>query len=79
MNDRSISATNSASGAVPQIENFLKTVIQGLTGQESVAAETERPNPAGRPAVLPSESLWMAVLMGVLEDSSRCEPSGGGW
>ncbi len=66
MNDSSISARNCASGAVAQIENFLKTVIQGLIGQESVTAETERSNPAGRPVILPSESLWMAVLIGVL-------------
>ena len=65
MNDSSIRTTSSASSAGPQIEQFLKTVMQGLIGQESVTAETE-PNPAGRPVVLPSESLWMAVLMGVL-------------
>jgi hypothetical protein len=41
--------------------------MQGLVGQESVATvAAERSNPAGRPVVLPSESLWMAVLMGVL-------------
>jgi hypothetical protein len=40
--------------------------MQGLIGQESVAAVAERSNQAGRPVVLPSESLWMAVLMGVL-------------
>lgn len=66
VNDSSISATNSASGAVPQIENFLKTVMQGLIGQESMAAATQRSNQACRPVVLPSESLWMAMLIGVL-------------
>jgi hypothetical protein len=66
MNDSNISATSCANGAVPQIEHFLKTALQGLMSQESVAAATQRPNPAGRPVVLPSESLWMAVLMGVL-------------
>src|SRR2546430_2730565 len=66
MNDSNISATSCANGAVPQIEHFLKTAMQGLMSQESVAAATDQSNPAGRPVVLPSGSLWMAVLMGVL-------------
>jgi len=66
MNDSSISATSSASGAVAQIEPLLKTAMQGLMSQETVASLPPRSNPAGRPVVLPSESLWMAVLMGVL-------------
>jgi hypothetical protein len=60
MNNGSMKATSSASGTVPQIENFLKTVVQGLMSQE--AAERCK----GRPVVLPSESLWMAVLIGML-------------
>jgi hypothetical protein len=67
MNNSSISATGAASGAVPQIEQFLKTVVQGLMCQESMVAATQRSKPAGRPVVLPSESLWMAVLIGVLQ------------
>jgi Transposase DDE domain len=66
MNDSNRSATSCANGAVPQIEHFLKTAMQGLMSQESVAAAMDQSNPAGRPVVLPSGSLWMAVLMGVL-------------
>jgi hypothetical protein len=66
MNDSNISATSCANGGVPQIEHFLKTAMQGLMSQESVIAATDQSNPAGRPVVLPRESLWMAVLMGVL-------------
>lgn len=66
MNDSSMNATSCASGAVPQIEHFLKTAMQGLMGQGSVAARPERSNSAGRPVVLPSEKLWMALLMGML-------------
>src|SRR5215813_7069424 len=66
MNHSSISIPNSTSGAQKQIESFLKTAMQGLMGQETHKAEAQRSNPPGHPVVLPSESLWMAVLVGVL-------------
>ena len=66
MNNSSIRIPNAASGAHQQIESFLKTAIQGLIGQETKSAEAQRSNSAGHPLVLPSASLWLAVLMGVL-------------
>jgi hypothetical protein len=66
MNNSSIRVPNAASGAHQQIESFLKTAMQGLMGQETDKAEAQRSNSAGHPMVLPSVSLWMAVLMGVL-------------
>src|SRR5947207_1146382 len=66
MNNSSIRIPNAASGAHQQIESFLKTAIQGLIGKETKSAEAQRSNSAGHPLVLPSASLWLAVLMGVL-------------
>jgi hypothetical protein len=66
MNNNSIRVPNAASGAHKQIESFLKTALRGLMDQERHKAETQRSNSAGHPVVLPSASLWLAVLMGVL-------------
>lgn len=45
-----------------QIEAFLRTMLAGLLAQE----EPSEPASAGRPQELPSWSLWLAVLVGVL-------------
>ena len=66
MNNSSIGVPNAASGAHQQIESFLKTAIEGLIGQETKSAEAQRSNVPGHPVVLPSTSLWLAVLVGVL-------------
>lgn len=65
MDHSTIHPTSATRGTVPQIEHFLKTVIQGLMCQETMGIAREQPR--GRPVVLPSESLWMAVLLGVLQ------------
>src|SRR5262245_8957670 len=64
--DTICSPPKASGGAHKQIENFLKTAIQGLIGQETHKAEAQRSNSPGHPVVLPSASLWLAVLVGVL-------------
>jgi len=66
MNNSSIRIPTATSGAHQQIESFLKTAIQGLIGQETKSVEAQQSNSSGHPVVLPSASLWLAVLMGVL-------------
>ena|SRR5947207_304097 len=66
MNKNSIHVPNTASGAHKQIESFLKTALQGLMDQEKHKAEAQRSNSAGHPVIVPSASLWLAILMGVL-------------
>jgi Transposase DDE domain len=66
MNNGSIRVESSARGALAQIESFLQTAMQGLMSQETKSAEGQESNSLGRPVVLPSRSLWLAVLMGVL-------------
>jgi hypothetical protein len=66
MNNSSIRVADAASGAHKQIESFLKTAMQGLMGQETQKAEAQRYNFPGHPVVLPSPSLWMGILVGVV-------------
>jgi Transposase DDE domain len=60
MTNDTVGPVRSASGSVhEQIESFLQTAMQSLIGEE-------RAGEPGRPVTLPSISLWMAVLVGVL-------------
>jgi hypothetical protein len=66
MSNDSASSPRKASGGVhEQIESFLQTVMQGLMSPHDQDA-AEQPGKPGRPVVLPSVSLWMAVLVAVL-------------
>ncbi len=59
----SISAAPEAtSGIHEQLEHLLQTGLQGVLGEEPVEPRAG----AGRPRELPSLSLWLAVLVGVL-------------
>jgi len=51
---------------IEQIESFLETVMQGLMGPHDQQAAAEQADKPGRPVVLPSVRLWMAVLVAVL-------------
>src|SRR5947209_8822630 len=62
-----VSPEKSTSGGThEQIESFLHTAMQGLMGQDEQNGVAEPSNQLGHPVVLPSRSLWMAVLVGVL-------------
>src|SRR5882724_9855470 len=64
MKNDTVCCERSASGGVHgQIESFLQTVIEGLIRCDDQDAMTKQP---GHPVSLPSVSLWMAVLVGVL-------------
>jgi hypothetical protein len=67
MSNDSVSSPRKASGGVhEQIESFLETVMRGVMGPHDQQAATEQAGKPGRPVVLPSVSLWMAVLVAVL-------------
>ena len=53
-------------GVHEQIESFLQTVMRGVMGPHDQQAAAEQADKPGRPVVLPSVSLWMAVLVAVL-------------
>jgi hypothetical protein len=65
-NDTASSQRSTSSGGHEQIESFLQTVIQGLMEHPDQKGAAEQSNKAGHPVSLPSMSLWMAVLVGVL-------------
>jgi hypothetical protein len=60
--DTVYSPPKASGGAHEQIESFLETVMRGLMGPHDQQA-AEQANKPGRPVVLPSVSLWMAVLV----------------
>jgi hypothetical protein len=62
-NDTVSSPISASSGVHEQIESFLQTVIRSLMGQDKAGEQASKP---GHPVSLPSMSLWMAVLVGVL-------------
>lgn len=67
MRHRSIPVPNSTRGGTSQqMEVFLHTAIQGLRSQETDQAGEEAPKRAGSPSVLPSASVWLAVLVGIV-------------
>ncbi len=63
--DTVFSPPKASGGAHEQIESFLETVMRGVMGPHDQQA-AEQANKPGRPVVLPSVSLWMAVLVAVL-------------
>src|SRR5437660_10315885 len=65
-NDTASVGMKASSGVHEQIEDFLQTVMRGVTRQHTQDAEVEQLGKLGRPVVLPSVSLWMAVLVAVL-------------
>ena len=51
-------------GAEEQIESFLQTAMKGLIGKPDQNGGEEQSSKPGHPVILPSLSLWMAVLVG---------------
>ena len=67
MSNHTVFSSPKASGGVhEQIESFLETVLRGLMGPHDKSAVAEQADKQGRPVVLPSVTLWMAVLVAVL-------------
>ncbi len=67
MSNDSVSSPRKASGGVhEQIESFLQTVMDGLMRSHDQQAAAEQSGKVGRPVILTSLSLWMAVLVAVL-------------
>src|SRR5947209_19234718 len=68
-----------------QIESFLEMVMRGLMGPHDQQAAAEQAVKPGRPVVLPSVKLWMAVLVAVLRGQKsqraiwRLLAAGGWW
>jgi hypothetical protein len=66
MSHNTVFSPSKASGGVhEQIESFLETVMRGVMGASDQQAAEQADKP-GRPVVLPSMRLWMAVLVAVL-------------
>src|SRR5256884_5135662 len=67
MSHNTVFSPPKASGGVhEQIESFLETVMRGVMSPRDQQAAAEQADKPGRPVVLPSLSLWMAVLVAVL-------------
>ncbi len=64
--DTVFSPPKASGGVHEQIESFLETVMRGVMGPHDQQAAAEQAGKPGRPVVLPSVSLWMAVLVAVL-------------
>ena len=86
MNHDTVFSSSKASGGVhEQIESFLETVMRGLMGPHDQQVATEQAGKPDRPVVLPSVSLWMAVLVAVLRGMKsqraiwRLLAAGGWW
>src|SRR5947199_9697095 len=85
MSDDTVSNRKLASGGThEQIESFLQTVMRGLMGQDDQEGVGEQPSKPGHPVTLPSMSLWMAVLVGVLRGMKSIRAiwrllAAGGW
>jgi len=65
-NDTVTDARSASGGGHEQIESFLQTVMRGLMEKPDQNRTAEQSNKPGHPVNLPSMSLWMAVLVGVL-------------
>ena len=83
--DTVFSPPKASGGVHEQIESFLQTVMQGLMrphDQETAAEQVGKP---GRPVMLASVTLWMAVLVAVLRGLKsqraiwRLVAAGGWW
>lgn len=66
MNDTVTAMKPASVGVNEQIEGFLQMVMQGLMGKETQDGTAEEKGEPGHPVILPSISLWMAVLVAVL-------------
>ena len=64
--DTVFSSPKASGGVHEQIESFLETVLRGLMRPHDQQAAAEQGGKPGRPVVLPSVTLWMAVLVAVL-------------
>lgn len=64
--DTVFSPPKASGGVHEQIESFLQTVMRGLMRPHDQDAAAEQAGKQGRPVVLPSVILWMAVLVAVL-------------
>jgi Transposase DDE domain len=62
MKQSTAAAPEATPGIHEQLEHLLQTGLQGVLGEEPVEPRAA----AGRPRELPSLSLWLAVLVGVL-------------
>jgi hypothetical protein len=83
--DSVFSPPKASGGAHEQIESFLQTVMRGLMRLHDQDAAAEQADKQGRPVVLPSVILWMAVLVAVLRGLKsqraiwRLVAAGGWW
>mgnify|MGYP001206772379 CR=1 FL=1 len=67
MSHNTVFSPPKASGGVhEQIESLLETVMGGVMGPHDQQAAAEQADKPGRPVILPSVKLWMAVLVAVL-------------
>src|SRR5437764_15428982 len=66
MHDELFSPSNASGGVHEKIESLLETVMRGVIGPHDQQVATEQTGKPGRPVVLPSVTLWMAVLVAVL-------------
>ena len=64
--DTVFSPPKASGGVHEQIESFLQTVMQGLMRPHDQDRAAEQLGKPGRPVVLPSVMLWMAVLVAIL-------------
>jgi len=83
--DTVFSPPKASGGVHEQIESFLQTVMRGLMRPHDQEAAAEQAGKQGRPVVLPSVILWMAVLVAVLRGLKsqraiwRLVAAGGWW
>src|SRR5258708_39865633 len=64
--DTVFSSPKASGGVHEQIESFLQTVMQGLMRTHDQDRAAEQLGKPGRPVVLPSVMLWMAMLVAIL-------------
>src|SRR5258708_6206220 len=64
--DTVFSSPKASGGVHEQIESFLQTVMQGLMRAHDQKRAAEQLGKPGRPVVLPSVMLWMAMLVAIL-------------
>ena len=65
-NDTATAVKSANVGVNEQIEGFLQTVVRGSMEKPDQEETAEQKREPGHPVILPSMSLWMAVLVAVL-------------